>query len=187
LPLKLFDARHRGDPAPGVRRLHDDDLDLGRTVKGPRKRALGRSSVEQALRGLLGLDHYAVAELPVQHDDAPAQPADQVGVTEHAVEFRHASKANLRLLHEGHLLVGVDLVQCGKAKLQLIGLVVVELVLGDDVAHVAVLGQQVFHAAVQHGALGHVLVLDLRRHALHERHAAGAGDHAVGGRAADDL
>ena len=123
LTLELLDPLGCGHPTPHHRRLDDDALHLGRTVKGPCRllRPHGSSSVEHELRVLLGVHDHTVAKLPVQHNGPVAYAANQVSRAEHTRQ--QVAKANARLGSEVHLLCRVNFAQQSQRRLQLLAVV----------------------------------------------------------------
>ena len=190
--LKLPDAGAGRGPAPDVGRLHDDQFDLGRTEEGPLRfrRTHRRRSVEEKLRVLLDLDSHAVAKLPIQNNRSITNAAKKVGRTKHTRQ--KITKANPAFNRIFHLPVGVDLFQCRQRGQQL-GLNQIlcqhrALMLATKIALGRTLVvQNVGNGVVEQRAFIGVAAAGLRRHLGHQRHAAGAGDDALGGRAADDL
>ena len=85
LALQLADPIERRHPALGVGRLDDDALDVCGAVEHPVQggRAHRGGGVEHQLRVFFRFDHHAIAELPIQYNDAITNPTNNITRTKH--------------------------------------------------------------------------------------------------------
>ena len=175
-----------------VRRLHDNQLDLLDALERPPRRVRSHScgGVEHRLRVLLHIDRHARTKLPVQHDGAATDATDQIGRAKDAGQ--RITKTHDGLDLKLHLPVRVHLIQRPQRRDQLLGVQLLRqrdaLVGRADVRRRGrALPEHVRDGVVQQRALVGVLRRRLERHLLDEGDGAGAGDDALGCRAADDV
>ena len=193
--LEGADAVGRGHPALDGHtggRLHNDAFNLAGTKEGPLhvRRPHGRRSVEHGLRVLFHRHVNAVTELPIQHDGAAADAADEIGRAKHVGQG--VAEAHDGFAFVVHALVRVDFVQRSQRRRHL-GLNqfrghnhAVEFV-ADELVGRAVVHQHRVHDVVQQGAFVGVFGRRLGRHLLRQLDAGRAGDDPLGGRPADNI